>query len=55
MSFDDAWANRMVVELGGVSVNVLSKHDLIVNKRAAARPKDLADVVYLESDGDDEI
>jgi hypothetical protein len=33
---------------GGVKVSYISKDDLIANKRAVARPQDLADVAYLE-------
>lgn len=33
---------------GGVAVAYISKADLISNKKAAARPQDLADVAYLE-------
>jgi hypothetical protein len=36
------------VQLGDLSVPVISIEDLITNKRAAARPQDLADVALLE-------
>jgi len=48
LAFEPAWQNRVHAEYGGVPVFVLSKHDLIVNKRASARPQDLADVAALE-------
>lgn len=47
--FDDAWPNRVVVELEGVSVPVISRVDLITNKRASGRPKDRADLAWLEA------
>lgn len=50
VSFDEAWSGRIVVELGGVSVPVLGRAELLRNKRATGRPKDLADVAWLESD-----
>ena len=34
---------------GGVSVAYIGRSELIANKRAAARPQDLADVAYLET------
>jgi predicted nucleotidyltransferase len=37
-----------IVQLGDLSVPVISIEDLIANKRAAARPQDLADVMLLE-------
>lgn len=48
VSFDDAWPNRVPVTYGGIAVSVLGRSDLITNKRAAGRPKDLADVNELE-------
>jgi predicted nucleotidyltransferase len=36
------------VKLAGMQVKVISKSDLIKNKAAAKRPKDLADVAELE-------
>jgi hypothetical protein len=37
-----------VVTLGQLAIPVISLEDLILNKRAAGRPQDLADVVLLE-------
>jgi hypothetical protein len=42
--FEDAWASRTVVEVRGRQVPVLGRSALIANKRAAGRPKDLADL-----------
>lgn len=44
VDFLDAWERRTICEINGVKVNVISKSDLIANKLATARPKDLADV-----------
>jgi predicted nucleotidyltransferase len=46
--FDDAWANKLSVNVDGLDIHVLSKEDLIKNKRAAGREKDSGDVVWLE-------
>lgn len=43
------WVN--VVALDGLSVPVLSLQDLLTNKRAAGRPKDLEDVRLIEARG----
>ncbi|MGC2130578.1 MAG: hypothetical protein WA629_10810, partial [Candidatus Aquilonibacter sp.] len=48
VSFEQAWENRVESMYGGVKVSYISKDDLIANKKAAARPQDLADVAYLE-------
>ncbi|MFO0827841.1 MAG: hypothetical protein U0572_06780 [Phycisphaerales bacterium] len=40
------------MELDGVPVRVLTLDDLRTNKRAAARPKDLADLDALERPAD---
>lgn len=51
VSFDDAWANRIEIEMDGLSITVLGRHELINNKKATGRPKDLVDVDSLEDDG----
>ncbi|MHB8637991.1 MAG: nucleotidyl transferase AbiEii/AbiGii toxin family protein [Fimbriimonadaceae bacterium] len=44
VSFDRAWSNRVVGHLDGLTVNYIGEADFLANKRALARPKDLADV-----------
>ena len=48
VDFDEAWAERKHTVLDGVQVCVVSVMHLIANKRAAGRPKDLADAHWLE-------
>ena len=48
LTFEDAWAHRVTEEIDGVTLNVLSMEDLLVNERAVGRPTDLADVDALE-------
>ena len=48
VEFDEAWPNRLVARVEDVDVPILSREDLIRNKRASARPRDLADVAELE-------
>lgn len=48
LGFEDAWGRRGSVEVGGVTVPIISKEDLITTKRAAGRPRDLADIAELE-------
>jgi len=47
--FDDAWRERVIVEIGGISVPVIGKEHLIQAKRDVGRPQDLADVAELEA------
>jgi hypothetical protein len=48
LPFEDLWTRADRVTLGGETIRVASIADLIVMKRAAGRPLDLADVEQLE-------
>ncbi len=48
VDFEVAWEHREKTELDGLRVSMLSKDDLISNKRALGRPKDLADLELLD-------
>ena len=48
VEFDDAWHRHVKFEINGVLVPFISREDLITNKKAVARPQDLADVAKLE-------
>jgi hypothetical protein len=48
VSNEEAFAGRIAAEIDGIPVFVLSKQHLIQNKRAVARPQDLADLAELE-------
>lgn len=47
VTFARAWPHRVVRAIAGVSFPFLSRDDLLRNKRAAGRPKDLLDVALL--------
>ena len=49
VSFTEAWLNRMRTTFGDQPVAVLSREDLIRNKRATGRTQDLADIEWLET------
>ncbi len=49
VSFEQAWSTKIEATYGGVPVSYIGRDELIANKKAAARPQDLADVSYLES------
>ena len=51
VEFPDAWGRRVRAELDGTEVWMISREDLIRNKRATGRPQDLADAAYLENVG----
>lgn len=54
LRFEDAFKNSMRVDVEGIEVRILSVGDLIRNKRASGRTKDLADAEALEELGGSE-
>jgi hypothetical protein len=48
VDFATAWAGRIEASFGDVRAHVIGLAELLANKRAAARPQDLADVDALE-------
>jgi hypothetical protein len=48
MPFERVWRNRIETQVEGLSVSVISKPDLIENKRQVGRLRDLADAEELE-------
>jgi hypothetical protein len=52
LSFAAAWEARVPTEFDGVSAQVVSRRDLIANKRAVGRPQDLIDVSNLLQAGE---
>jgi hypothetical protein len=49
VDFAEAWPARLLTRFADQPVGVLSREHLIVNKRAAGRMQDLADVEWLEA------
>ena len=47
VSFEEAWQNRLSVEIDDQVVPVIGVEDLIRNKAATGRPKDQADLIWL--------
>jgi predicted nucleotidyltransferase len=47
VTFEEAYARRSTIRLEGIDVPVISREDLIANKRASGRTQDLADVERL--------
>ena len=50
VNFADAWERKISIEMDGCSMSVIGLEDLIENKRAAGRAKDIADVETLQRD-----
>ncbi|HWK90009.1 MAG TPA: nucleotidyltransferase [Longimicrobium sp.] len=48
VTFDDAWAEREYRSVEGLTIPVISRRHLKINKQAVGRPKDLADVAWIE-------
>ena len=47
LTFDEAWPGRTRADFGPVSVEVIGREDLIKNKRATGRARDLGDIEAL--------
>lgn len=50
VNFDDAWPDRVQIDLNGVSVSIIGRAHLIQNKTALDRPQDRADLDRLEGE-----
>jgi len=48
VTFDEAWTNRVIVEIDGIPTPVIGINELIENKLASGRRKDLIDVEWLK-------
>jgi predicted nucleotidyltransferase len=49
VEFAAAWERRVAANLDGVSIWMISREDLIANKRATGRTQDKADAEFLEA------
>lgn len=47
VTFEQVWAHRVETTMDGLSVRMIGFEDLLANKQAAARGKDLADIEEL--------
>jgi len=47
LTFEDAWPNRVIHRIGTLDVPFIGRSDLVRNKRATGRTKDLADLEAL--------
>ncbi len=48
VEFEDAWAAKNEADYDGYKVNVLGLQQLLADKQAAGRPKDLADAAWIK-------
>jgi len=51
VTFDEAWPNRIVAQVGDLQLPFLGLKSLVKNKRAAGRTKDLLDIELLREAG----
>ena len=49
LGFDEAWQTREFVEIHELRIPIVAKPGLLKNKRAMNRPKDIADIIWLEN------
>lgn len=50
VTFEEAWKDRIQVEIDGLELPVLGRAALVTNKRALGRKQDLADIARLEGE-----
>ena len=48
VAYEDAVSRAVRMEVDGLSLKVIALDDLIANKRASGRPKDIVDAMTLE-------
>jgi hypothetical protein len=46
--FDEAWNNKVTIEVEDLELHIISKADLLRNKIAAGRDKDQGDIAWLK-------
>ncbi len=51
VAFDDAWKHRTETVVDEVRITVIGRQELLANKQATGRPKDLVDAAWLEEHG----
>jgi hypothetical protein len=49
VEFELAWKNRLDVEIDGIRIPVIGRHELIANKRTVGRPQGLVDADLLDA------
>ena len=49
VDFDSAWKNRISLEMDGLTLPIIGREELIANKLACGRPKDIADATALDA------
>ena len=50
VDFETCFSNRLIADFGDFEVNIISKRDLLINKRASGRPQDLVDFDKLKDE-----
>jgi hypothetical protein len=48
IEFEEAWQNRVSIEIDNLEIFILSKKDLLTNKVATGRDKDQGDIIWLK-------
>lgn len=54
VEFDEAWENKVGVNVDGLEIYVLSRADLLKNKLAVGRDKDQGDIAWLKKNAGDD-
>lgn len=54
VTFDEAWPDRDMIFSEGINITLIGRDNLLVNKKASGRPKDIPDVIWLEAQTESE-
>ena len=49
ISFNECYEHRNIVRIDNIDISTISREDLIKNKRASGRHRDLADIEFIEN------
>ncbi len=55
IEFEDCYLKKETIRIEGIELSIISRNDLLRNKKASGRHRDLADVEFLESDTDNQL
>ncbi len=48
ISFNECYENRNIIRIDGIDIATISRNDLVKNKKASGRHRDLADIEFIE-------
>ena len=50
VTYEEAWKAHISIDIDGMTIPVIGKDHLLINKKASNRPKDQNDILWIESE-----